>query len=125
MSWPGDPHLVVQTGLELFQAGLPGACSGKIRAGDFLARWHPKDINLYQSQKGLAHAAMITRPGRYCHPAWRPVPREQVVHITKLDEGKIVLVEVWGVSRLKDFNIGPHKGYQMPAMLQGCVIVLF
>ena len=24
---------------------------------------HPKDVNLYQAQKALAHAALVTRPG--------------------------------------------------------------
>jgi lactate racemase len=74
---------------------------------------HPKDINLYQAQKGLAHSAMITRPGG------------TVILAAACPEGTgSQAYEDWMVGRtshrqvLEDFTaevfrIGPHKAFQI------------
>lgn len=55
---------------EVMKAGIPNArdifqIPVNERYGMVIASpgGHPKDINVYQAQKGLAHASMITRPG--------------------------------------------------------------
>lgn len=74
---------------------------------------HPKDINLYQAQKGLAHSAMIIRPGG------------TVILAAACPEGTgSQAYEDWMVGRsshpqvLEDFKaevfrIGPHKAFQI------------
>ncbi len=74
---------------------------------------HPKDINLYQSQKTLAHAALLTRPGG------------TVILAAACPEGTgSPEYEVWArqcasleqvVERFmaEGFRIGPHKAYQI------------
>lgn len=74
---------------------------------------HPKDINVYQAQKGLAHASLITRP------------RGEIVLAAACPEGGGSRgYERWVSSRrsheqvLEDFQaegfrIGPHKAFQI------------
>jgi len=49
----------------------PGAGRAPLRLDDRVAWRPPKDINLYQAQKALAHAALVARPAH--HPAGRRV----------------------------------------------------
>jgi len=74
---------------------------------------HPKDINVYQAQKGLAHASLITRP------------QGEIVLAAACPEGSGSKgYEDWVSSRrgheqvLQDFEaegfrIGPHKAFQI------------
>jgi nickel-dependent lactate racemase len=74
---------------------------------------HPKDINVYQAQKGLAHASLITRTGG------------EIVLAAACPEGSgSKSYEEWVSSRrshdqvLEDFEaegfrIGPHKAFQI------------
>ena len=74
---------------------------------------HPKDINIYQAQKALAHASLITRPGgeliivaacpegigsRSCE-AWL--------------EGVTSFEAVFEKFKREGFRVGPHKAYQI------------
>ncbi len=74
---------------------------------------HPKDINVYQTQKGLAHAALITKPGG------------TVILVAACPEG----TGSWGYERWvkerhsneevltrfaeEGFRVGPHKAFQI------------
>lgn len=74
---------------------------------------HPKDINLYQAQKALAHARLITKPGG------------TIILVAACPEGTGSLsYEEWmsGVDSYEavferfaaeGFRIGPHKAYQI------------
>lgn len=59
----GEPQAVMRTGIplvrQLYQVAVPSPFDLVIASPG----GHPKDINLYQAQKGLAHAALVTREG--------------------------------------------------------------
>ena len=59
----GDPVAVMQAGMpaarRVCQVGVEGLYDLVIVSPG----GHPKDINVYQAQKGLAHAALVTRQG--------------------------------------------------------------
>lgn len=59
----GDPEAIMQRGIpearRIAQAPVAAPFDLMIASPG----GHPKDINLYQSQKGLAHAALVTRSG--------------------------------------------------------------
>ncbi len=62
-AYAGDPSAVMQAGIpavrELYAVGLATPVDLMIASPG----GHPKDINLYQAQKGMAHAAAVTREG--------------------------------------------------------------
>lgn len=74
---------------------------------------HPKDINLYQTQKGLAHATLVTKPGG------------TIILLAACPEGTgSQTYEAWmqGVSSYEavfekfaqeGFRVGPHKAFQI------------
>ena len=72
---------------------------------------HPKDIDLYQSQKGLAHACLITRPGgtiivaAACPEGSGSQSYESWMH------GMQSFEQVFERFQQEGFRIGPHKAY--------------
>jgi len=74
---------------------------------------HPKDINLYQSQKGLAHAALVTKPGgRIILVAACPEGTGSS-HYEEWMAGKTCYEDVFQQFSAEGFRIGPHKAYQI------------
>ncbi len=74
---------------------------------------HPKDINVYQAQKALAHAARITRPGGTIILV-AACPEGSGSHgyedwITGMDSHQTVLNRF----QREGFRIGPHKAFQI------------
>ncbi len=59
----GEPRAVMRAGIPLSRLICQVRVSAKYGLTIASPGGHPKDINLYQSQKGLAHAARITRDG--------------------------------------------------------------
>jgi nickel-dependent lactate racemase len=75
---------------------------------------HPKDINLYQSQKGLAHACMVTRPGgTLILAAACPEGTGSKSYETWMAQGASSYQEVIERFKQEDFRVGPHKAYQI------------
>jgi nickel-dependent lactate racemase len=76
---------------------------------------HPKDINLYQAQKALAHAALVTRPGgtillaAACPEGTGSQAYEQWMGQPGLTSHEAV------IRRFSDegYRIGPHKAFQI------------
>jgi nickel-dependent lactate racemase len=74
---------------------------------------HPKDINLYQAQKGLAHAALVTKSGgavilaAACPEGAGSLAYEQWVY------GRASQEEVMSRFAAEGFRVGPHKAYQI------------
>ena len=74
---------------------------------------HPKDINVYQAQKALAHAARVSGPGgtiilvAACPEGSGSVSYESWV------SGKKSHQEVLGVFQREGYRIGPHKAFQI------------
>lgn len=124
----GDPRLVVQTGLEHSRRACQVAVPQKYGLVISSPGGHPKDINVYQSQKALGHAILITRPGVLSRDSQRGLSRDSqrgtVIiaaacpegsgsqHYEEWALGKTSLAEVREKFLAEGFRIGPHKAYQ-------------
>ncbi len=109
----GDPRLVVHTGVELSRQVCQVAVRQKYQLMISSPGGHPKDINVYQAQKGLAHAALITRPGGTVILAAACPEGSGSQHYEEWMLDKHSYAEV--LQRFSDegFRIGPHKAYQI------------
>jgi nickel-dependent lactate racemase len=109
----GDPRTVMQAGIPLSrqvcQVGVPSKYSLMISSPG----GHPKDINLYQSQKGLAHAALVTKPGGTIILAAACPEGTGSPHYEEWMSGKTSYEEIFGQFSAEGFRIGPHKAYQI------------
>jgi nickel-dependent lactate racemase len=104
---------------------------------------HPKDINLYQAQKALGHAARVTRPdgsiilvaacpegtGSHVYEEWilgqvqgpsscekaTPMNREQAENTKSKVQSPVPKSHEEVIARFKSegFRIGPHKAFQI------------
>ena len=109
----GDP-------LAVMQAGVPEArraCQVAVRQPYDLMivspGGHPKDINVYQSQKGLAHAALVTREGGTILVAAACPEGSGSRHYEDWMSGKGTNEDVLRQFETEGFRIGPHKAYQI------------
>ena len=109
----GDPWLVMHAGIPLArkvcQVGLAAPYDLILASPG----GHPKDINVYQSQKGLAHAALVARDGgaillaAACPEGTGSQGYERFV--VQMHSFEQVFKQV-----AKDgFQIGPHKAWQI------------
>jgi len=109
----GDPRLVVRQGLEHSRRACQVAVPRKYGLVISSPGGHPKDINVYQAQKGLAHATLITRPsGAVILTAACPEGTGSP-HYEEWMLGKISYAEVIERFNAEGFRIGPHKAYQI------------
>ena len=109
----GNPRAVMQAGIPLSrqvcQVGVPSKYSLMISSPG----GHPKDINLYQAQKGLAHAALVTKPGGTIILAAACPEGTGSPHYEEWMLGKTSYEEVFQRFSAEGFRIGPHKAYQI------------
>ncbi len=76
---------------------------------------HPKDVNVYQAQKALAHAALVTRPGgTILVAAACPEGTGSAAYENWMTEGSFESHDAV-VERFKreGYRIGPHKAFQI------------
>ncbi len=109
----GDPQAVMRAGiplvLELYQVRVAAPFDLLIASPG----GHPKDINLYQAQKALGHAARVTRPGgtiilvAACPEGSGSRTYEDWV--TGMASHQAVLERF----QREGFRIGPHKAFQI------------
>lgn len=107
----GEPKAVMQQGIprvrELYQIPVAEPFDLVIASPG----GHPKDINLYQAQKGLAHAALVTRDGgaiilaAACPEGCGSEKYEQWM------KDKSTFQEVLERFRQEGFQVGPHKAF--------------
>jgi nickel-dependent lactate racemase len=109
----GDPWQVMQSGIPLArkicQISVPAPFDLILASPG----GHPKDINVYQSQKGLAHAALVARNGATillaaaCPEGTGSQSYENFVMQLQSFEQVFEQVEKDG------FRVGPHKAWQI------------
>ncbi|HSQ16328.1 MAG TPA: nickel-dependent lactate racemase [Anaerolineales bacterium] len=109
----GDPHRVVQAGVELSRRVCQVAVRQKYALVISSPGGHPKDINVYQAQKGLAHAARITQPGGTVILVAACPEGAGSPHYEAWVQDKHSYAEVLQSFRAEGFRIGPHKAYQI------------
>ncbi len=109
----GEPGAVMQAGVPLARAicQLPVAEPFDLVIAS--PGGHPKDINLYQAQKGLAHAALVTKTGGAVVLAAAcpegPGSRSYEEWVTACGSQEEVLSRF----AAEGFRVGPHKAYQI------------
>lgn len=109
----GEPEAVIQKGISLARKLYQVEVAAPFDLMIVSPGGHPKDINLYQAQKGLAHAALVTKDGgtivliaacpegtgRHSYERWM--------------EGVTSYQAVFERFQREGFRIGPHKAYQI------------
>jgi nickel-dependent lactate racemase len=109
----GDPRAVMQAGIPLSRKVCQIGVVAKYELVISSPGGHPKDINLYQSQKGLAHAALVTRPGGTLFLVAACPEGTGSPHYEEWMQGKSSYEEVIRQFSAEGFHIGPHKAYQI------------
>jgi nickel-dependent lactate racemase len=109
----GDPRAVMRAGVPLSQQVCQVGVSTKYGLMISSPGGHPKDINIYQAQKGLAHAALITRPGGTIILVAACPEGTGSSHYEDWMLGKESYDEVFERFSAEGFRIGPHKAYQI------------
>ena len=109
----GDPVAVMQAGIplsrQICQVGVESEYSLMISSPG----GYPKDINLYQAQKGLSHAALIMRPGGTVILVAACPEGTGSPHYEEWMHGKQSYEDVLQSFKAEGFRIGPHKAYQI------------
>lgn len=113
-------HAIFGSPRDVMKAGIPLSrkiCQTGIPRGDFdlviaSPGGYPKDINLYQSQKGLSHAASITRDGGCVILAAECVEGVGSNSYEAFMEGVSSIDAVFSKLRMEGFKVGPHKALQ-------------
>ncbi len=113
-------HAVFGTVREVMSAGIPLSreiCQTKIEKAGFdlviaSPGGYPKDINLYQSQKALSHAASITRDGGCVILTAQCIEGVGSHSYEAFMEGIKTIDDVYEKLQLEGFKVGPHKALQ-------------
>jgi nickel-dependent lactate racemase len=109
----GEPVAVMQAGIprvrQLYQVRVPQPFDLLIVSPG----GHPKDINVYQAQKGLAHAVMVARPGAAVILAAACPEGSGSDKYEQWMSGKQSYQDVFDHFEAEGFRVGPHKAFQI------------
>ncbi len=113
-------HAIFGTVRKVMETGIPfsrAICQTKIEKADFdlviaSPGGYPKDINLYQSQKGLSHAASITRDGGCVILVSQCMEGVGSNSYEAFMEGLTSIKDVYEKLNREGFKVGPHKALQ-------------
>ena len=107
----GDPVAVMEVGIQLARSICQVSVSHAYDLVIASAGGHPKDINLYQSQKALTHAAMLAKDkGSVILLAACPEGPGSTGY-ERFMEGITSFPEVFNRFTSQGFEVGPHKAF--------------
>ena len=109
----GDPRAVMRAGIPLAKQNCQVAVTGAYSLMITSPGGYPKDINLYQAQKGLAHAALVTKPGGTIILAAACPEGTGSLHYEEWMPGKTSYEDIFRSFSTEGFRIGPHKAFQI------------
>lgn len=109
----GQPESIMLTGVPLSRQVCQADVSQHYNLLITSPGGHPKDINLYQAQKGLAHAALIARPGASIILVAACPEGTGSSHYEAWMKDKHSYAEVLMRFAEEGFQIGPHKAFQI------------
>ncbi len=110
----GDPVAVMQAGVPLSRRACQVAVPDLYDLLVVSPGGHPKDINLYQSQKALGHASLIAREGgAIILAAACPEGTGSQHYEAWMAGGVHSFADVFARFKGEGFRIGPHKAYQI------------
>lgn len=109
----GQPEAVMRQGIPLVRSLYQRTVPAPFHLVIASPGGHPKDINLYQAQKGLAHAALVTRPGGTIILA-AACPEGTGSHkYEQWMQGMTSYQAVFTRFKQEGFRVGPHKAFQI------------
>lgn len=123
-AFAGSPHGVMQVGIPLARRVCQTPTHGPYDLVIASVGGHPKDINLYQAQKALTHAALLTREGgpvilvAAC-PEGSGSPGYEAL-MTQAASPADALAKFDRVH----FKVGPHKAFQFARILVRNPVIL-
>ncbi len=109
----GDPVAVMEAGTPLARGLVLVEVPRDYPLVVASAGGHPKDINVYQSQKAVASAARIVRPGGTIVLVAACPEGAGSPHYEQWVSTKRSRREVLDAFRAEGFRIGPHKAFQL------------
>ena len=111
----GDPLAVMKRGIPELRAMYEVAVTAPYDLMIVSPGGHPKDINIYQSQKGMAHAAAVTKEGgaMILCAACPEGSGSQSYEDWMLDERIKHHGDVFERFAREGFQVGPHKAFQV------------
>jgi nickel-dependent lactate racemase len=109
----GDPRAVMRAGIGPALALYTVPVAAPFDAVIASPGGHPKDINLYQAQKGLAHASLITRDGGMVLLAAACPEGTGSASYESWIADMPSLAAVLARFQREEFRVGPHKAYQI------------
>lgn len=109
----GDPGEVMSRGIPLarkiYQVQVPAPFDLLIASPG----GHPKDINLYQAQKALAHASLVMKDGGTVILVAACPEGTGSASYERWMEGVTSFAGVFEKFKREGFRVGPHKAYQI------------
>jgi nickel-dependent lactate racemase len=120
----GDPHDVILAGIPVARQICQTSVKGKFELVLASVGGHPKDINLYQAQKALTHAALICKDGGVvilvaaCPEGSGSSYFEEFMQ--KVSTPQQALEEFKKI----EFRVGPHKAFQFARELVRIHVIL-
>ena len=109
----GDPCSVMHAGIPLSRRACQVGVATRYGLTISSPGGHPKDINLYQAQKGLAHAARITRRGGTVILVAACPEGTGSPHYEQWMSDMRSYDEICQRFCAQGFRIGPHKAFQI------------
>ncbi|HEY9077136.1 MAG TPA: nickel-dependent lactate racemase [Anaerolineaceae bacterium] len=109
----GTPREVMKAGIPVAQKVYETPINGKYDLVIASAGGHPKDINLYQAQKGLTHASLLTRDGGVVILTAACPEGSGSESFEAFMEGLKSYQDVFDKFKNDGFKVGPHKAFQI------------
>jgi nickel-dependent lactate racemase len=109
----GGPEAVMRAGIPLVRQVCQVAVPSLYDLMIVSPGGHPKDINLYQAQKGLAHACLVTRPGGTVILAAACPEGSGSRSYEAWMQGVHSYAEIFARFKQEGFQVGPHKAFQI------------
>lgn len=121
----GHPRAVMQAGIPISRE----VCQVPVSGGKFdivvaSVGGAPKDINFYQSQKGLTHASLLVRDGGVIILAAKCPELSGSRSYEEFMQGLHSTQEVFERFRALGFHVGPHKAFQVARLAERAGIIL-
>jgi len=120
----GSPQGVMQAGVPLARQICQTATNGPYDLVIASVGGHPKDINLYQAQKALTHASMLTRDGGVVILVGACPEGSGSEGFESLMAGSSSPAEVLQKFDRVNFQVGPHKAFQFARELVRIHVIL-
>lgn len=120
----GAPLSVMQAGVPLSRKYCQVSTKGKYDIVVASPGGYPKDINLYQSQKALSHASLITSDGGVVILVAACKEGTGSASYEKFMQDKQSTSDVFEAFSKMEFRVGPHKAFQFARELKRIGVIL-